>query len=465
LADPIDSQTVAAPRVPASAPGGAIGPNPAPTQPTPDPGSGADLGRRRFFRQFAGDIANTAATVVGAAQALQRTSAELAGALLDPARDSLVEHPASSTSTATASSTATVAEPAVGPLFRTSFQVAPGEIQFLDQRALPAAVAEHVATSAAEVTWAIRNEVVIGGPAIGQAAAMGLALTAARTADSRPYARRAILRGAASGLKNSAPTVASLGWAVDRVMAAFESVGELGEDGEAIAAAMQAAADAIVAEATIEHGALVEVGIGLIDGLPRIADEPLRLLVHGPSGTLAGGQFGTALAIAIAAHHADREVKVYVPEGRPGLVGARVSCWELAGAGVAHVLVPDAAAAGIVASGGIDAILVPADRVAVNGDVAAPIGSVALAAAADRRGIPFIVCVTTGSLDRTAADGTALPTGARDVPELARIGDAARAPRGTDVVAPLEDIIPAALVSNYIAASGLRRPPFDAVAG
>jgi methylthioribose-1-phosphate isomerase len=463
LADPIDSQTVAAPHVPATAPGGPIGPDSAPSEPTPDPGSGADLGRRRFFRQFAGDIANTAATVVGAAQALQRTSAELAGALLDPARDALGEHPAPSPSTAL--SAGAVAEPAVGPLFRTSFRVSPGEIQFIDQRALPAAVVEHVSTSAAEVTWAIRNEVVVGGPAIGQAAAMGLALTAARTAQSRPYARRAILRGAANALRNSAPTVASLGWAVDRVMAAFESVGELGEDGEAIAAAIQGEADAIVAEATIEHGALVEVGLGLLDGLPRTADEPLRLLVHGPSGTLAGGQFGTALAIAMAAHHADREVMVYVPEGRPGLVGARVSCWELAGAGVAHALVPDAAAAGIVASGGIDAILVAADRVAVNGDVAAPIGSVALAAAANSRAIPFLVCVTTGSLDPTAANGTALPTGTRDVPELARIGDAARAPRGTDVVAPIEDVIPAAFVSNFISAGGLRRPPFGEVAG
>ena len=410
-------------------------PSDSPSTGPPDT-AGADLARRRFFRQFAGDLANTAATVVGAAHALQRTSAELAGALLDPTRAALGEGAAS---TAIAQP---VAESAAGPTFRTAFQVDPAAIRFVDQRALPAAVEEHVAISAAEVTWAIRSEVVVGGPVIGQAAAIGLALTAARAASSKPYARRATLRGAANALRNSAPTFASLGWAVDRVMAAYA---------------------AIVAEATFEHGYLVEVGLAFLDGLPQPSDGPLRLLVHGAAGTLAGGQYGTALAIAVAAHHAEREIRVIVPEGRPGLVGARVSCWELTGAGVPHVLVPDAAAAGLVASGGVDAIFVPADRVAVNGDVAAPIGSYALAEAAARRGVPFLVCVTTGSLDPAAADGSGLPVGARDVPELARIGEAARAPRGTDVLAPIEDVIPSSLVSEYISATGLRRPPFPAV--
>jgi len=465
LADPTDRQTTIDTTASTAPLGDSTGS--APSEATMDPAGtkveaatsvDADLGRRRFFRQFAGDLANTAATVVGAAQALQRTSVELAGALLDPARDALDER------TALAAAAVAVAEPTQTATFRTSFQVDHGAIRFVDQRALPGAVLEHVAISAAEVTWAIRNEVVVGGPAIGQAAAIGMALTAARAAPSRPYARRATLRGAANALRNSDPTTASLAWAVDRVMAAYEAVGELDEDGDAIAAAIQTEADAIVAEAMVEHGQLVEVGLVVIDSLPRPEDGPLRLLVHGPSGTLAGGQFGTALAIAIAAHHAEQEVRVIVPEGRPGLVGARVSCWELAAAGVAHVLVPDAAAAGIVASGGVDAILVPADRVAVNGDVALPSGSYALAAAAGRQGIPFLVCATTGAFDPMIAEGADLPVGTRPVPDLARIGEAARAPRSTEVLAPIEDVVPAALVSEYISATGLRRPPFESVA-
>jgi methylthioribose-1-phosphate isomerase len=476
LADPTDSPATISPTAAAGSSDGRIGPpdadpiagsspnaavaapNAAVAAPNPaaDQNAGADLARRRFFRQFAGDVASTAATVLGAAQALQRTSAELAGAILDPSRAALGEG-----SVATA---VPVMEPIAAPIFRTSFLVDPGAIRFIDQRALPEAVVEHISISAAEVIWAIRNEVVVGGPAVGQAAAIGLALTAARATSSLPYARRATLRGAAAGLKHNNPMVASLGWAVDRVMAAYEAVGELDDDGEKIADAIQAEADAIVAEATVEHGRLVEVGLGLLDGLPKTSDGPLRLLVHGPSGTLAGGQFGTALAIAVAAHHAEREVQVIVPEGRPGLFGARISCWELASAGVPHILVLDAAAAGIVASGGVDAVLVAPDRVAVNGDVAAPIGSYALAAAARDRGVPFLVCMTIGSLDPMVADGSDLPVGRREVPDLARIGEAARAPRSTDVIAPFEDVVPAALVSEYVSATGLRRPPFESVA-
>jgi methylthioribose-1-phosphate isomerase len=463
LADPTDSQATISPT-------GAAGPSAGPMTPpvndsipgavaatgAADPTAGADLARRRFFRQFAGDVASTAATVIGAAQALQRTSAELAGAILDPTRAALGE--------AAVATAMPVADPATAPVFRTSFLVDAGAIRFIDQRALPEAVVEHISISAAEVIWAIRNEVVVGGPAIGQSAAIGLALTAARASTSQPYARRATLRGAAAGLKRTNPTVAHLGWAVDRVMAAYEAAGELDEDGEMIADAIQAEADAIVAEAAIEHGRLVEVGLGLVDALPKSPGEPVRLLVHGPSGTLAGGQYGTALAIAVAAHHAEKEVKVIVPEGRPGLFGARISCWELASAGVPHVVVLDAAAGGIVASGGVDAVLVAADRVAVNGDVAAPIGSYALAAAARDRGIPFLVCVTAGSLDPAIADGSDLPIGTREVPDLARIGEAARAPRSTDVLAPFEDIVPATLVSEYVSAAGLGRPPLESAA-
>ncbi len=317
------------------------GPEPAAPDLGPDAG-GADLNRRRFFRQFAGDIANTAATMVGAAQALQRTSAELASAILDPTRAALDDAAA----TGVDAESATVA---AAPAFRTSFRVDGGSILFVDQRALPRGVVEHAATSAAEVTYAIRSGVVLGGPAIGQAAAIGLALTADRVRETRPYARRATLRGAANALRNVAPTHASLGWAVGRVMDAYQAIGELEEDGGAIAAAMHVEADRIVAETTDDHGRLVDVGLEAIDALPRTGVEPLRILVHGLSGTLAGGQCGTALAIAIAAHHADRQVRVVVPEGRHGYTGSRISCWELAAAGVPYLLVADAAAPSLIA--------------------------------------------------------------------------------------------------------------------
>jgi methylthioribose-1-phosphate isomerase len=449
LADPIDSMTdpvrptEPAPAVAADASAGS---------------SDVDVDRRRFFRQFAGEIASTAATMVGTVQALQRTSSELAGAILDPTR-------------AASDDPATVPPGRAAPVdegvllqgaFRTSFRVDRGAIRFVDQRALPGRVVEHASSSAAEVCWAIRNEVVLGGPAIGLAAGVGLGLTAAGVRGSKPYARRATLRGAANALINTSPTHGSIRWAIDRMMAAYESLGELSEDGDTIADAMAAVGNELIGEVATEHGRLVEHGLAVVDALSRREEGPLRLLVHGQAGPLAGGQFGTALSIAIAAHHAEREVRVVVPEGRPSLAGARVTCWELDAAGVPHVLVGDAAAPALVGAGEIDAILVPADRVAANGDVAATIGTYALAAVAARRGVPFYVCAPASSLDARIETGAAITIGSRPAADLTWVHGTAVAPAGTEAVVPAHDITPRALVTAYLTASGARPSPFDA---
>jgi methylthioribose-1-phosphate isomerase len=257
-------------------------------------------------------------------------------------------------------------------------------------------------------------------------------------------------------------------------MAAYAAIGELEEDGGAIAAAMRAEADRIVAETTDDHGRLVDVGLGELNALRRAAneppraadeapnapDEPLRILVHGLSGTLAGGQYGTALAIAIAAHHAERQVRVMVPEGRHGYTGSRITCWELAAAGVPYVLVADAAAPSLIAGGEIDLVLVPADRVAANGDVAAMIGTYPIAAAAATRGIPLIVCAPLSAIDAATPDGQSMTIGTRPDGELDRFGDVMLAPSGTEVRSPAHDVTPAELVTSYVTGAGLRQPPF-----
>ncbi|HET9345273.1 MAG TPA: hypothetical protein VFO05_06190 [Candidatus Limnocylindrales bacterium] len=415
---------------------------------------GAELGRRRFFRQFAGEIATTAATMVGAAQAIQRTSAELAGAILDPTRlEDIPPTPAPPGAAGT--------RPAGGsPVFRTAFRIEGPAIVFVDQRVLPRAVAEHSAATAAEVTWAIRNGIVVGGPAAGQAAAMGLALTAARVRATRPYARRATFRGAANAMRNAAPANGSVVNATDRVMGAYDAVGELSEDGEAIAAAMRAAADAIIAEAVADHGALVDAGVALLEGLPRRDDTPLRVLVHGPGGTLAGGQFGTALSIAMTAHQRDLPIRVVVPEGRPRFTGSRISCWELAAAGVPCLLVADAAAPSLIAAGEVDAVLVPADRVAANGDVAAAIGTYPIAAAAASHAVPVIACVAASAVTGGTPDGAAIDSGYLDADALDRVDRTVLAPPGTETRVPTHDITPAALVTAWLTAGGERTPPF-----
>ena len=452
MADPTTDMTAEPEPSIATAP---VAPAEPPAEPPASPPD-VDLGRRRFFRQFAGELANTAATMVGTVQAIQRTSAELAGTILDPSR------------AAELATAATPLPPAVTTevvQFRTSFRVDGQSIRFVDQRALPGEVIEHASISAAEVCWAIRNEVVVGAPAIGQAAAVGLGLTADRVRTAKPYARRATLRGAANALVNTAPTLASIRWAVDRVIAAYETVGELSEDGAAIVDAMNAEAERIIGEVTAEHGRLVDVGVMALDALARPETGPLRILIHGPSGALAGGQLGTALSIAIAAHHAERDVQVIVPEARPNFGGARISCWELAAAGVPHTLVADAAAAALVATGEVDVVIVPADRVVANGDTAATIGSYALAVVARRRGIPFYVCAPTSSLDAATERGVSITIGSRPASELQRFAGVELAPPGTQASVPTHDVTPAELVTGFITPEGVRSALFASPLG
>ncbi len=410
---------------------------------------GANLARRRFFRQFAGDVFQGAATVVGAAQALQRASADAAGAILDP------------------SSYSAAAEPAGPPTgFRASFRESPGTIHIVDQRKLPDVLEEFDARNAAQVAYAIREMIVRGAPAIGQVAALGLALSAHQNRGTRPYARRATLRAAANVLRNSRPTAVNLGWAVDRVLAAYEAVGELSEEGDAIADAMRVEADAIVFEATEDHGRLARFGV---DELVFPAEGPLRILTHCNTGPLACGQFGTALGVVQVAHHDGRAVQVWVDETRPYLQGARLTAWELAQAGVPHSLIPDVAAGHLMAQGEVDVVIVGADRIAANGDTANKVGTYTLAVLAARHSIPFYVAAPTSSIDLATPTGSDIPIEERAAAEVLMVRGVRLAPPDTTVRNPAFDVTPAELITGLITEEGVVRPPFattlaDAVA-
>ncbi len=422
-------------------------PPPPPAAPT-----GADLDRRRFFARFAGDLIQTAATVVGAASALQRTSAEAASAILNP------EQGAATFDEATGIGANGTPASGVPTGFRTPFRWVSDDIVLLiDQRRLPHELIEFEVRSAPDATWAIRHMIVRGAPAIGQVAAIGLSLTARLARKSKPYARRATLRGAARALANSRPTAVNLRWAVDRMMARYESVGELSDDGETVAAALRDEADRIVMEATIDHGRLAEFGLAI---LPDPLDHPLRLLTHCNTGPLACGQYGTALGIVQAAHHAERPLHVWVDETRPYLQGARLTAWELAQAGVPHTLIADVAAGYLISKGEVDAVLVGADRIAANGDTANKIGTYPLAVLAARHGVPFYVCAPLTSVDPDTADGDAIPIEERPVDEVLLVRGQPIAPAGTEVRNPAFDITPAELISAIITDEGALRPPF-----
>lgn len=422
-----------------------------PSDAEPLPDEQVSLARRRFFRQFAGELIQTAATVAGAAQALQRASAEAASAILDPTTRAL-EEPAP---------VAAADGPGLGDTptgFRTPFREGDDVLYLIDQRELPDRLVEVEVRNGPEASAAIRSMVVRGAPAIGQVAAIGLALSAARAHDAAPYARRAIIRGAASSLRSARPTAVNLGWAVDRVMAAYERVGELGEDGDAIAVAMRDEADRIVFEATTDHGRLADFGLAV---LPVREFGPVRILTHCNTGPLACGQFGTALGIVQAAHHAEREVHVWVDETRPYLQGARLTAWELAQAGVPHSLIPDVAAGHLMSRGEVDVILVGADRVAANGDTANKVGTYTLAVLAARHGIPFYVCAPTSSIDLATPDGGLIEIEERSSDEVTSFHGVRVAPPHTSVRNPAFDVTPAELISGIVTEEGVVRPPFE----
>jgi methylthioribose-1-phosphate isomerase len=454
--DPIPEATAPAPDAPAPDPGPAGPAGPAADARAPAELEPANLARRRFFRQFAGELIQTAATVAGAAQALQRASAEAAGAILDPVGGAARLEAAGGPFVGAGASDP---DPAAAPTgFRTPFREGDGVLHLIDQRRLPDELVEVDVRNAPEAATAIRQMVVRGAPAIGQVAAIGLALSADRAKDTQPFARRAILRGGAAALRSARPTAVNLGWAVDRIMGRFEAVGDLSEDGHAVAAALRAEADAIVTEATTDHGRLAEFGLA---ALPVKEFGPLRILTHCNTGPLACGQFGTALGIVQAAHFVEREISVWVDETRPYLQGARLTAWELAQAGVPHTLIPDVAAGFLMSRAEVDVVLVGADRVAANGDTANKVGTYPLAVLAARHGIPFYVCAPTSSIDPATPDGASIEIEERPADEVLFLRGVSIAPPGTAVRNPSFDVTPSGLITGIVTEEGVVGPPYE----
>ena len=185
------------------------------------------------------------------------------------------------------------------------------------------------------------------------------------------------------------------------------------------------------------------------------------MLTHCNTGPLACGQFGTALGVVQAAHHAGRPIHVWVDETRPYLQGARLTAWELAQAGVPHTLLPDVAAGHLMARGEVDVVIVGADRVAANGDTANKVGTYTLAVLAARHGIPFYVAAPMSSIDLGTPDGTAIPIEERGADEVLLVRGKRIAPLGTDVRNPSFDITPAELITGIVTDEGVLRPPYE----
>jgi methylthioribose-1-phosphate isomerase len=316
----------------------------------------------------------------------------------------------------------------------------------LDQTLLPHEEAVVVLTGADDTAAAIARLAIRGAPLIGIAAGYGLAM--AISAEPGLGA----LEDGADTLKDARPTAVNLAWAVDRVAAAARAAGPV-----AMAAAARAEAEAIEAETVAAGLALSVAGAGLLDELGA-----QRLLTHCNTGALAAGGRASALGVVLALAEARGTraggLHVLTCETRPLLQGARLTTWELARAGIPHALIVDGAAAGLIARGEVDAVVVGADRIAANGDVANKVGTYAHALAAQAAGIPFVVAAPTSTIDAATATGGEIVIEERDGDEVRSIGGTSVAPPGTPVRNPAFDVTPAGLVTALVTERGVAGP-------
>jgi methylthioribose-1-phosphate isomerase len=312
-------------------------------------------------------------------------------------------------------------------------------VRILDQTLLPFEERVLELLGAADTAAAIRRLSVRGAPLIGVAAAYGLAMEVAQRAT--PEA----LEAGWTLLRDARPTAANLGWAVDRVRDAAQAAGP-----EGMAAAARTEAEAIHAEEDEASARMATHGADLLAGARRV-------LTHCNTGALAAGGRGTALGVILEL--ADRgTVRVLVNETRPLLQGGRLTVWELRRAGVEHELLADGAAAGLIARGEADAVVVGCDRVAGNGDVANKVGTYALALAAHAAGIPFVVAGPTSSIDPELDTGAGIPIEERDADEVRRAGGALLTLEGTPCRNPAFDVTPAELITALVTDRGVVQP-------
>jgi methylthioribose-1-phosphate isomerase len=325
-------------------------------------------------------------------------------------------------------------------------------VVMLDQTRLPGERVDRRCVTTGELCTAIRELAIRGAPAIGIAAAMGMA-QAARLANAETAADlRAELMSARAQLAASRPTAINLGWALDRCDEAIEEGVAAGGPNDVRAALVRLALrihedEVARCRAIGRHGA---------DLLPAGA----RVLTHCNAGGLATGGYGSALGVVRAAHDDDPSVHVWVDETRPLLQGARLTAWELAEDGIPHTLIADAAAGQLFARGLVDAVVFGADRIARNGDAANKIGSYTLSVLAAAHGVPCYVVAPSSTIDHAIASGREIPIEERHADEVTRFGGLATAPTGTVVSNPAFDVTPAANITAIVTEAGVHRAPF-----
>jgi methylthioribose-1-phosphate isomerase len=327
-----------------------------------------------------------------------------------------------------------------------------GRLMLLDQTLLPTQEIERAHESWQEVAEAIRTLVVRGAPAIGVAAAFGVALAARASRAATVDALLADLEEAIKGLGATRPTAVNLFWALDRMRRTALAhrtlpIGALRER-------LLAEAQTVLQEDVAANRALGAHGASLV---PRDA----RILTHCNTGALATAGYGTAAGIIRAAHERGTLRLVWVDETRPVMQGSRLTAWEMVKEGIPHRLIADVAAAFAMKRGEVDLVVTGADRIAANGDTANKIGTYGLAVLARHHGIPFYVAAPSSTIDLSIPSGAAIVIEERDASEVRGVAGRRTAPDESPVWNPAFDVTPAELITAIVTERGVHRPPYQ----
>ena len=319
----------------------------------------------------------------------------------------------------------------------------------LDQRLLPHREVYRVCRNYDQVADAIRKMVIRGAPAIGVAAAMGVALGAlkapAKTFD-RDFERILLILG------KTRPTAVNLFWALGRMRQVYSENRSGGVD--LVKRALKDEAQKIYREDIAANKQIGKNGASLLRNAKQI-------MTHCNAGALATAGYGTALGVIRALKESGKEFEVFVNETRPFLQGARLTAWELKKEKIPATLITDSMAGYLMQQGRVDAVVVGCDRVAANGDVANKIGTYTIAVLARRHGIPFFVAGPTSSIDVNCASGKDIPIEQRDAKEVSHIFGKALAPKGMRVLNPAFDVTSQDLITAIITEKGVIHPPYQ----
>lgn len=324
----------------------------------------------------------------------------------------------------------------------------------VDQRKLPAQEIYVRCRTAPEVAKAIRTMVIRGAPAIGVAAAYGIALGMKRSTAKGTNQFLVEFQKICDLMAGTRPTAVNLFWAIDRLKAAFAAGAQAGESPEELSARLMREAQAIHDEDVANCRAMGAHGAAIMP-------DGGRVLTHCNAGALATAGYGSALGVIRAAVEQGKKIAVFADETRPFLQGARLTAWELVRDGINTTVITESMAGPLMRAGEIDVVVVGADRIAANGDTANKIGTYTVAVLAHEHKIPFYVAAPISTVDLNTPTGDAIPIEERDQREVSHLGTARLTPEGAHIRNPAFDVTPHRYITGIITERGILRPPYS----